>query len=82
MAIIIFCAIGTIFCLMAYGYLQFQVSDQAGEGAKARERQQAVFPVSVKLYEDAETRGVITAADLLCFKASSKCPRPKSTPTP
>lgn len=47
---------------------------QAREGQHARTRQQVVFPVSLKVYEDAEHRGVITPADLACFKSSADCP--------
>ena len=51
-----------------------QVATQSSEGQDARQRQQAVYPVSVKLYEDAERRRVITVRELACFKDSSKCP--------
>lgn len=51
-----------------------QVAMQSSEGQDARIRQQAVYPVSVKLYEDAERRGVIGPRELACFKDSSKCP--------
>ena len=51
-----------------------KVTRQSTEGRDARVRQQAVYPVSVKLYTDAERRGVISARELACFKDSSKCP--------
>jgi len=47
---------------------------ESAKGKDARDRQQAVYPVSVKLYEDAERRRVITVRELACFKDSSKCP--------
>lgn len=53
------------------------VATESAKGKDARDRQQAVYPVSVKLYVDAERRGVITARELACFKDSSKCPPSK-----
>lgn len=69
--------IGTCLCFFAFGYLLVQNGKRASEGAEAKKRQQAVYPVSMKVYEDANVRGVITRAELACFKDSSKCPPPK-----
>lgn len=43
-------------------------------GGDARSRQQSVYPVSVKLYEDAHERGVISGTELDCFKTGRHCP--------
>lgn len=49
----------------------------AEDGRMARERQQLVRPVSLKVYEDARRRGVITSDDLACFKGfAGSCPKP------
>ena len=51
-----------------------RVSTASSEGQEARARQQAVFPVSLKVYEDAFDRGVITLRELACFRSSAECP--------
>lgn len=71
------CIAGTCLCLIGLGYLQIQLRGEAARGNAARDRQQLVYPVSVKLYEDAYQRRVITGRDLACFRDSSQCPRPK-----
>lgn len=78
--IMIFCAVGTCFCFAGLAYLQVRVNGQAGEGSRARARQQAVMPVSLKVYEDAKRRGVISADDLACFRDSASCPPTGATP--
>lgn len=78
--IVIFCAVGTCLCFIGFAYLQVRVSGQSAQGQMARLRQQVVFPVSLKVYVDAERRGVITREDLACFRDSSKCPPAKPTP--
>lgn len=55
---------------------------QSHEGQLARARQRATYPVSLKVYEDAERRGVISARDLACFKSASNCFRPMRVPHP
>jgi hypothetical protein len=75
--IIVFCALGTCVCFAGLGYLQLQVKGQASKGEDARTRQQAVFPVSLKLYEAAYADGKISRADLECFKTGRRCPRPE-----
>lgn len=78
--IVTFCAIGTILCMSYSAYNQFRVSGLAAAGSRARARQQAVFPISVKAYTwiakhpDAH----ITATDLDCFRTGVGCP---ATPT-
>lgn len=49
---------------------------QAMQGERARKRQQAVYPVSLKIYVDAERRGVISRRELECFRFSRSCPKP------
>jgi hypothetical protein len=69
--------LGTCLSFAGLAYLQVQVAGKASKGDVARDRQTLVFPVSQKVYVDAYVRGVITAADLACFRDSSKCPLAK-----
>lgn len=78
--IMIFSAVGTCLCFAGFAYLQVKTGRLASAGQKARTRQQAVFPISVKAYTwiakhpDAH----ITTADLDCFRTGVGCP---ATPT-
>jgi hypothetical protein len=71
--LVTFCVVGTCVCLAGFAWLNVRVSGQASEGQRARTRQQAVYPVSLKIYDDAHERGVISDGELECFKDSSKC---------
>jgi hypothetical protein len=73
---------GTCLCFVAFGYLLVQNGARASEGAKARDRQQHVYPISVKFVEWAATHpdSKITRGDVACFKDTKKCPAPKPTP--
>jgi hypothetical protein len=75
------CVVGTCVCFAGIGYLQLQVRGQASEGQTARSRQERTFPTSLKVYEDAYRRGVITARELACFRDSRRCPY-RATGTP
>jgi hypothetical protein len=67
-------AVGIVFNFTLLVPLIGQVALQSSEGQAARDRQQAVYPVSLKLYVDAARRGVISASELDCFRVSSRCP--------
>lgn len=71
--VIVFCAVGTCVCFGGLAYLQVRVADQAAKGRMARDRQTAVYPVSLKVYLDAYERGKITRADLDCFRVATAC---------
>lgn len=74
------CAAGTILCLVLYGFLQKQVRTQADRGDTARTIQQARYPVAVKMATDAWSRGVITDADLACYRDMARCPKRPPSP--
>lgn len=81
-AVVLTFLIAAVVAALVVGVLALvKVADLAGQGAKARDRQMQVFPVSLKVYEDAYARGKITADDLTCFKSGRKCP-PVPTRTP
>lgn len=67
-------AAGACFNLAGLGVALFLIRGQAKAGQMARARQEAVYPVSVKLYEDAWRRNVITLGELQCFRSSAACP--------
>lgn len=75
--LIVLCAVGTCINFAGLAIALLLISDQAGQGAEARDRQNQVFPVSCKLYVDARTRGVISERDLRVFETPQRCPRPK-----
>jgi hypothetical protein len=72
------CAVGTIACLVLYAVLQKQVRNQARRGSDARMVQQLRYPIAVKMATDAQRRGVITPADLECYRNVARCPKPKT----
>lgn len=69
--------IGTCMNFAGLGVAIYLIRGQAHQGDLARKRQQAVYPVSMKLYEDAARRGVISRKDLECFRMAENCPASK-----
>lgn len=76
--LMVVCAVGTCINFAGLAIALILISNQASNGADARDRQQATFPVTVKAYSWIESQGGITSRDLSCIKSSDSCPaRPK-----
>lgn len=71
-----FCAVGACVNFIGLAVALHQIGGQASEGQKARQTQQLRQPVALKVYRDAWARGVISDADLACFRDSALCARP------
>jgi hypothetical protein len=78
--LIVIFGVGSCLNFAGLGAALFLIRGQARNGEMARARQQAIFPVSIKVYEWAHGAGKITDADLACFKTGRGCPRSRPTP--
>jgi hypothetical protein len=76
--LVILFAIGIVVNFAGLSVVVLLLSQNARQGRMAREMQQAKYPVSLRLYEDAHRRGVISAAELECFRDWRACPPPKT----
>lgn len=48
------------------------VSGQANAGQMARDRQCSIYPASLKVYQDAQHRNIITPAELAKFQSTAE----------
>lgn len=76
-SLVLVCVVGTCLCFAGLGFQQFQYRAEARLGSEARSIQKARYPIAVKMATDAQRRGVITGADLACYRDVRRCPKPK-----
>lgn len=69
-------SVGTCVSIIGLFFAFGDIGEQASAGQQAKDRQCRTYPISAKVYTDAQQRNVITADDLTTFTAG----RPKDCP--